>query len=443
MNKNNKTTSGYELKRNTKSKLQKTTTIRSDSDEPSSNISKKEKAGRKLVNTKKTKSSSNEKTKNVSKQVRPIKLGQSFDGESDTEKVIKPKVLKNLPSVIGTSQLSSEASPETSNANRKSAKSVSLAPTQSILQTRRKKFIDFAAKCQRVTLDELLYEFEHLPTQPPNEKCAAFLNPVNRRKNRYLDIRCLEQSRVILNFLSEKEEGSGYIHANYVANQYLQHRYILTQAPKSNTISDFWRMVWQEETKSIVMLCDFFENGKEKCSKYYPLSEGNIFRLDNVHDNFFIQNQSITKERGMICTKLKLCFKNEPVRIINHYQFLEWPDFNVPSPTSTKSILQILSRVRKDTTPTIIHCAAGIGRSGTLIATEIAICAMENFNPPEIQNIVADLRIKGRCGSVQTFEQYLLIRKLVLEYGVTNNFITEESFKTYSNLYMLAIRSRS
>ncbi|CAI5450962.1 unnamed protein product [Caenorhabditis angaria] len=328
------------------------------------------------------------------------------------------------------------SSPHKSSSVETQDDSFSLAENEKGLSKYKSLFKEYAAKSQQINIDEITEDFQDLPSL--QDECTTFYNSVNSRKNRYKDIPCLEVSRVKLHFMGNpKEPGSDYIHANYVTSKYLRTKYILTQGPKKNTVVDFWRMVWQEKTAAIVMLCQFIEHGREKCTEYFPNDHKSKLRFDRLELSYI----DSTRDRMVLTTKLKLEYKGES-RTVTHYQWMEWPDYQVPG--STEIMLRLLRKIRGKKFPSVIHCAAGVGRSGTFVAIEIALMMIHNhFELPDIKKIVAHIRSTGRCAAVQTLQQYLLIRKVVLDFGVSNRLITEESFDRYSAAYHRALRQQN
>ncbi|CAP31674.2 Protein CBG12739 [Caenorhabditis briggsae] len=314
--------------------------------------------------------------------------------------------------------------------------SISLADDEEIREAYRKLFKDFAMASQKMTLDDFKYEFNELPGDPSSDQCMAFNNGANARKNRYFNIPCLDSSRVRLTFMAQKNNpSSDYIHANHIKSPFLKRGYILTQGPKKETIADFWRMVWQERSNAIVMLCQFVETNREKCCEYFPRNANSTLRFDKLTVTF----EEATNNKMIVSTRLNLSFEGES-RVITHLQWKEWPDYQVPG--SSEVMLKILRKIRARTTPPIIHCAAGVGRSGTLVAVEIALQSINtHFKLPDIKQIVTNLRLTGRATSVQTLQQYMLIWKVLLDFGVSNKLISEDSVTKFASTYHRSLRT--
>ncbi|CAI2351619.1 unnamed protein product [Caenorhabditis sp. 36 PRJEB53466] len=314
--------------------------------------------------------------------------------------------------------------------------SISLADDEEQRDTYKKLFKELGMSTQKLTLDDFLLEFNSLPGDPPPEHCVAFNSSVNQKKNRYTNIPCLDTSRVRLTFRTNKNQpGAEYIHANYIKSPFLKRDYILTQGPKKETVADFWRMVWQEQTAAIVMLCQFVETNREKCVEYFPRNANCTLRFDKL----VVSYEDSTVNKTMVTTRLKLHYEGE-ARVITHFQWKEWPDYQVPG--SSEVMLKILRKIRARSSPPIIHCAAGVGRSGTLMAVEIALQAINShFKVPDIKQIVIDLRLNGRACAVQTVQQYMLIWKVVLDFGVSNKLISEEIAGKFASTYRRSFRT--
>ncbi|CAI2312283.1 unnamed protein product [Caenorhabditis sp. 36 PRJEB53466] len=374
--------------------------------------------------------------KHLNSEMKPLRSERSLiglDGESDfaydRKTVTKKPTFSSPSSVKGSSSQEDSSTSETKD-------SISLAEDEEQRDTFKKLFKELGMSTQKLTLDDFLLDFNSLPGDPAPEQCTAYNSPLNTKKNRYTNIPCLDSSRVRLTFMATKKEPSSeYIHANYIKSAFLKREYILTQGPKKETFADFWRMVWQEKSTAIVMLCQFVETNREKCFEYFPRNANCTMRFDKL----MLTYEESTVHKSMVTTRLKLHYEGES-RIITHFQWKEWPDYQVPG--SSEIILKILRKIRAKSTPPIVHCAAGVGRSGSLISIEIALQAIHSHHKvPDIKQIVTDLRLTGRASAVQTVQQYMLIWKVVLDFGVSNKLIGEEIVGKFASTYRRSFRS--
>lgn len=235
------------------------------------------------------------------------------------------------------------------------------------------------------------------------------IQPCNHSKNRYSNVLPLERTRVILS--KDGTDGSDYINASYINGQIpgSERAYICTQGPTKNTIDDFWKMVWEQTSNVIVMLTKEVENTKPKCSRYWPEErEAEIFgqlRVTLLHVDL----------TGEIVIRTMLIEDMQGAsRIITQFQYTSWPDHGLP--VSTTAFLDLVRMVEKHkkTGPVIVHCSAGIGRSGTFCTVHSTITkyrydlSTRPDVPPafDILHTVIYMR-QQRPGMVQTKEQYM------------------------------------
>ncbi|XP_070562524.1 receptor-type tyrosine-protein phosphatase kappa-like [Ptychodera flava] len=249
----------------------------------------------------------------------------------------------------------------------------------------------------------------------PSEKTGtwkASAHEVNKVKNRFVNIVAYDHSRVVLENV-ENIPNSDYINASYIDGYGKKKAYIATQGPKPETVDDFWRMIWQEKTVSILMATNLVEHGKTKCVQYWPdIDEGERVCgqtlvkhvgeerfVDAVIRTFHIQN--VNEDRS---------------REVKQFHFTVWPDMGVPLYTS--GVLSILKRIREYTTPKagplVVHCSAGVGRTGTFITIDAMLQMAEAEGKIDIFNFVKQAR-KNRPQFVQTWNQYTFIYTAVLE----------------------------
>uniref|UniRef100_A0A8C5DZA5 protein-tyrosine-phosphatase n=1 Tax=Gouania willdenowi TaxID=441366 RepID=A0A8C5DZA5_GOUWI len=263
----------------------------------------------------------------------------------------------------------------------------------------------------------------------------------NKNKNRYKNILPFDHTRVVLNDGDPNESGSDYINANIIMPELdakcnstkLKKSYIATQGCLQNTISDFWRMVFQENSRVIVMTTKEVERGKSKCVKYWPdmsaLKEYGAMRVRNVRE---------TAAHDYILRELKLSKvgQGNTERTVWQYHFRAWPDHGVP--TDPGGVLDFLEEVNLkqesilDAGPIAVHCSAGIGRTGTFIVIDILIDVIREKGvdcdidvPKTIQMVRSQ-----RSGMVQTEAQYRFIYMAVQHYIETLQRRIEEEQKS-------------
>ncbi|KAL4487514.1 hypothetical protein ABPG72_007034 [Tetrahymena utriculariae] len=182
--------------------------------------------------------------------------------------------------------------------------------------------------------------------------------------NRYSDILPYKHSVVKISGKTEIEQ---YINANYINNPFKENAFIATQGPLSNTIFSFWRMIWENQTNLIVMLCKEFEQNKPKCDKYWP-NQGQILQEGDLQVHCL--SQSKNAQFNIVERVFTLKYKNEQLQVTQvHWE--GWPDHGVPE-SRDYGILEILvkrvvNQVEQSKIP-VVHCSAGVGRTGTLIA---------------------------------------------------------------------------
>ncbi|KAK3752022.1 hypothetical protein QZH41_009342 [Actinostola sp. cb2023] len=243
--------------------------------------------------------------------------------------------------------------------------------------------------------------------------------PENRQLNRYRDVLPYDHSRVVLN----AEDGdTDYINANFVEVPLVERKYILAQGPLRHTSHHFWQMVWEQKSKAVIMLNRVIEKNQIKCYQYWPCGEKvghtNTLEFGNFKITYIDENMS---EFFTVKTLELYNIKKDEKRTIYHYHYLHWPDFGVP--TSPGTFLSFLFEARnagvisKDVGPAVIHCSAGIGRSGTYIMVDSILKEVEktgNLNGVDIKKTLLEIR-KYRLGLIQTPDQLRFTYDAILE----------------------------
>ncbi|XP_018006646.1 receptor-type tyrosine-protein phosphatase H-like isoform X1 [Hyalella azteca] len=243
----------------------------------------------------------------------------------------------------------------------------------------------------------------------------------NLSKNRYTNIVPFDDTRVKL----YHEWGTDYINASYVKDAVGRVRFIASQGPKPGTVSDFWQMVWQEQVRIIVMLTNCFEGEKEKCCMYWPETRKPTIMADQYVMTFMNEDQ------GPDWTERRILLQNDPspAREVVQLHFTSWPDFNVPA--SEAALLRLISSVRarvgesEPLAPILVHCSAGVGRTGTFIALWNLQQQHQRGAPIDIDATILKIR-EDRNLLVQSKQQYLFVFKCFAEYLRSPTSFTSE-----------------
>ncbi|XP_068211169.1 tyrosine-protein phosphatase 10D-like isoform X2 [Palaemon carinicauda] len=231
---------------------------------------------------------------------------------------------------------------------------------------------------------------------------------VNRPKNRFTNILPYDITRFKLQ-PTDDEEGSDYINANYVSGHNSPREFIVTQGPLPSTRDDFWRMVWESNSRAIVMLTRCIEKGREKCDRYWPYDMQPVCYGD-IHVTIINERHF----RDWNVSEFNVC-KGDVYRVVRHFHFTTWPDFGVPEPPQTlvRFVRAFRERVGSDQKPIVVHCSAGVGRSGTFIALDRLLFSIRQYDYVDIFGIVYEMR-RERVWMVQTEQQYICIHQCLL-----------------------------
>uniref|UniRef100_A0A669E7D8 Receptor-type tyrosine-protein phosphatase delta n=1 Tax=Oreochromis niloticus TaxID=8128 RepID=A0A669E7D8_ORENI len=233
---------------------------------------------------------------------------------------------------------------------------------------------------------------------------------VNKPKNRYANVIAYDHSRVILSSI-EGVPGSDYINANYIDGYRRQNAYIATQGALPETFGDFWRMVWEQHTANIIMMTKLEEKSRVKCDQYWPTRGTETYGLIQV-------TLLDTVELATYSVRTFALYKSgsNEKREVRHFQFTAWPDHGVPEhPTP---FLAFLRRVKAcnppDAGPMVVHCSAGVGRTGCFIVIDAMTERIKHEKTIDIYGHVTLMRSQ-RNYMVQTEDQYIFIHDALLE----------------------------
>ncbi|KAJ7410710.1 tyrosine-protein phosphatase non-receptor type 3 isoform X1 [Pitangus sulphuratus] len=254
----------------------------------------------------------------------------------------------------------------------------------------------------------VLIQFEQLYRKKPGLAVTCAKVPQNMDKNRYKDVLPYDATRIIL------RGDEDYINANYVNMEIpsvgIVNRYIATQGPLPHTCAHFWQVVWDHKLSLIIMLTTLTERGRTKCHQYWPdppdVMEYGSFRVRCHSEDCTIAYVV----REMVITNVE----TEQQHTVTHLQYVAWPDHGVPD--DSMDFLEFVTcmrpkRVKNE--PVLVHCSAGIGRTGVLVTMETAMCLIERNQPVYPLDIVRKMRDQ-RAMMVQTSSQYKFVCEAIL-----------------------------
>ncbi|KAH8275290.1 hypothetical protein KR026_004701, partial [Drosophila bipectinata] len=210
----------------------------------------------------------------------------------------------------------------------------------------------------------------------------------------YLD----DKNRVILDI---DAEGSDYINASFVDGHTRKKEYIATQGPKPESVMDFWRMVLQYNVRIIVQVTQFREGNIIKCHEYFPYTMRGLTVTVKSKESFDLYDRT-----ELTVVHDKYGFKEKVV----HFYFKKWPDHGVPEdPTHLITFVKkVKSERRPNFSPIVVHCSAGVGRTGTFIGLDIIMQRLKSESKINIFETVKKLRFQ-RMKMVQTLQQYTFL----------------------------------
>ncbi|KAM6288701.1 phosphatidylinositol phosphatase PTPRQ [Spheniscus humboldti] len=272
-------------------------------------------------------------------------------------------------------------------------------------------------------------EFSELPKFLEDLASTDADLPWNRSKNRFPNIKPYNNNRVKL-MPDAGIPGSDYINASYMSGYLCPNEFIATQGPLPGTVGDFWRMVWETRAKTLVMLTQCFEKGRIRCHQYWPEDNkpvtvfGDIVitkLMEDIQIDWIIRDLKI--ERHGDCMMVRQC------------NFTSWPEHGVPE--TTAPIIHFVKLIRAsrahDNTPMVVHCSAGVGRTGVYIALDHLTQHVNDHDFVDIYGLVAELRSERMC-MVQNLAQYIFLHQCVLDLLTSKGSSQPICFVNYSAL---------
>uniref|UniRef100_A0A663M7A1 Receptor-type tyrosine-protein phosphatase eta n=1 Tax=Athene cunicularia TaxID=194338 RepID=A0A663M7A1_ATHCN len=276
-------------------------------------------------------------------------------------------------------------------------------------------------------------EYEELKSAGVHQPKFAAELAENRGKNRYNNVLPYDISRVKLSDQSSATDD--YINANYMPGYNSKKAFIAAQGPLPNTIEDFWRMIWEKNIYSIVMLTKCVEQARTKCEQYWPdkqsKSYGDIIVTmvsEAVLPEWTVRDFTVEKT-------------NTPEsHSVRQFHFTSWPDHGVPETTDLlinfRHLVHEYSSQNPIDSPTLVHCSAGVGRTGTFIAIDRLIQQVEMENTVDVYGVVYDLRMH-RPLMVQTEDQYVFLNQCVMD--IIRSQKDKKTDLIYQNMTAMAI----
>ncbi|XP_062308595.1 receptor-type tyrosine-protein phosphatase C isoform X2 [Osmerus eperlanus] len=260
-----------------------------------------------------------------------------------------------------------------------------------------------------------LAEFQSIPRIFSSYTAKEARKQCNHAKNRYIDILPYDHNRVQLTS-GRGETGWDYINASFIDGYKESKKYIAAQGPKEETVADFWRMIWEQQSSIIVMVTRCEESNRNKCAQYWPSAEHEA----EIFDEFVVKLNGEDLCPDYIIRRLSLTNKRDKSseREVTHIQFTSWPDHGVPG--EPHLLLKLRRRVNAFKNffsgPIVIHCSAGVGRTGSYISIDAMMEGLDLEGRVDIYGFVVGLR-RQRSLMVQVEAQYILIHQALIEYN--------------------------
>lgn len=263
-------------------------------------------------------------------------------------------------------------------------------------------------------------EYRRLP-EGNTSVCKEGNKQENIVKNRFKTTFPYDHSRVILEDTWDDGDND-YINANFIKDFNGQRMYIAAQGPKNNTITDFWRMIWQENVKFIVMLTNIVENGKNKCTQYWPTKDK---PLEVGPCKMHLLKETVYAFHTF--RKFTVQNTNSSVkRMITHFHYTAWPDHGTPEELGLVQFHKAVTRSYQTGGPMLVHCSAGVGRTGTFIGLDSMLKQGRETKRINVFEFVKQMR-DDRMTMVQTPGQYIFLHKVLLFGFQDENTVIRES----------------
>ena len=277
--------------------------------------------------------------------------------------------------------------------------------------------------------DRLKEEYAAMGGQALRGECTSALLSVNKNKNKYRLIYPYDKSRVVLTSPADTD----YINASFIPGFHVSDTFIAAQAPRHNTVEDLWQLIVEQRISIIVMLTRLVELGKEKCTRYWPESVGG----SECYGHMAVSLQKEERHTGYTVRELLLYLSDNRNIKVTQFHYLAWPDHDVPQ--LFNNLLEFTETVklhrRRDRAPLLVHCSAGVGRTGTFISLYNLLEAVSAGEAISVYRIVNEMR-EHRPQMVQTPNQYKFVYLSLLELIFGRTAIPSEDFCENYKLYL-------
>nr|XP_031537999.1 receptor-type tyrosine-protein phosphatase H [Vicugna pacos] len=294
---------------------------------------------------------------------------------------------------------------------------------------------DFAEHVRNNEMDSgygFAVEYQQLDLEDHSQSQIMASAPENSIKNRYRNVLPYDWSRVPLTPLPG-EPGSEYINASFIPGLWNPQEFIAAQGPLSQTVGDFWRLVWEQQSHTLVMLTNCVESGRVKCEHYWPLDSQPC-----THGQLQVTLVGEEVMENWTVRDLKLWHMAERRALsVRQFHYVTWPDHGVPhSPDPVLAFWKMLRQWLDQSTeggPPIVHCSAGVGRTGTLIALDVLLRQLECEGVVGAFSYMRKMR-ESRPLMVQTEAQYVFLHQCILRFLQQSSSAPAEKEATYENL---------
>ncbi|PIK49606.1 putative receptor-type tyrosine-protein phosphatase alpha, partial [Apostichopus japonicus] len=265
-------------------------------------------------------------------------------------------------------------------------------------------------------IDKVEHEFGLLEGVQQKHPWTVAEEEYNRKKNRFRNMYPYDHCRVVLPKLPG-DHHSDYYNASFILNERDVRAYIASQAPNKASVDDFWRLIWEQNVQTIVMLANLYEDTKERCLQYWPKEE-------NEMQSFGYINVTWTKTQHFADYVIRTLSveRGGTIREVKQLHFKEWPDKDVPD--SAMCLVEFARHCKlihfKKKTPLLIHCSAGIGRTGTFIGLLSMMDVLQSKEYIDIFAFVNKMR-ENRVNMIQTKKQYRYLHTCLYEFHLTRD----------------------